>query len=579
VNRYFNAYTIFVLVFLFNIVWIFQGLDVTDHGFHLTNQVRAFDSHSAGEFSAMWFLTDFVAGMWLRIINRPSVLWARLGGVLLVSLNASLSYSILSVHFDRRKVFPIVFVSTLFIAMTGTSLIHYYTFPSLLVLLGLLFFNQMLNKPIESISFRLHSFLVGFIAIPIILARFPLILIIFIPVLLILDYLITKEDTAKLRKSVPYVIPGIISSLILFALIYGLLGVLSVYLAAIKSQIFASATGNQIVARHGISGMAIKYMKEYRYLTRLTFIVSMGLFLVSMLKDRIGGRIGTLVSAVFIAFGSLVALDPEVYKRELIMLMIGLILVVSYIFFTQYKERNRNLELLLLVSVFMMVINPLGSYVGIRKSIQGMWVALPLMLLVTYEFRDGIENKRLKSIFSLNTVVIFLLIPVILYAHFTGIYRDNQNRFKLNTEFKYKYLHHVYSHKERVEVVDGVLEQLDRLTDKNDQVLMINEIPLFYYLTQTRPFFSSSWLFLRPFSKIRTMYEEAIKDKRYPKLFVYSKVDTSSCDWPTTEEIADKNELPILEYLVDKYVNDLSYNLAWENSAFAIYSRPQHYEN
>ena len=561
-------------------MWIFQGLDVTDHGFHLTNQVSAFSNHSTDEFSAMWFLTNFIGGMWLRIINRPSVLWARLGGVLLISLNASLSYIILSVYFDRRKVFPIVLFSALFITMTGASIISYYTFPSLLVLLGLLFFNQLLNKPMESISFRLYSFLVGFMVIPIVLARFTLIPIVFIPVLILLYYLITREDTAKFRKSVPYAALGVIFSLLLFAVIYRFLGVLNLYLAAINSQILASMKRDPIsVSNYEASHMIIRYIQEYRYLTRLAFIVSMGLFLVSMLKDRIGGRTGILVSAASIAFGSMIALTPRLYKLELIMLMIGLIMVVSYILFTQCKERNRNLELLLLVSAFMMVINPIGSNGGIRKSIQGMWVALPLMLLVTYEFRDEIGNKRLKSIFSLNTVVIFLLIPVILYTHFTSIYRDNQNRFKLNTEFSYKYLNHVYSHKERVKVVDGVLKQIDELTDKNDQVLMINEIPMFYYLTQTRPFFEDSWLFLRPLPRIRTMYEEAIKDKRYPKLFVHSKVNTSNRAWPAIEEIADENELPTLEYLIDRYVNDLGYNLAWESPAFAIYSCPQHYEN
>ena len=459
--------------------------------------------------------------------------------------------------------------------MSGASLINYFSFPSLLVVLGLLFFNQMLNKPVGSISFKIYSFLVGFMAISIILGRFTLIPIIFIPVILFLYHLITKEDIAELKKSVPYIIIGVVFSLILFALIYWLLGMLRVYLAVIKTQIFSSVRGNQTsFTSHGISNIMNRFLRDCRNIIRLVLIVSMGLFLISMLRDRIGGKIYTLVSAILIAFGFIIAFRPGLYSLELIFLMFGFILVVSYIFFTQSSERNRNLDLLLLSSVYIMVINPLGSNVGIWKSNYGMWVALPLMILITYKLRDEIKNDRLKSIFSLNTVVIVVLIPVILYIDFVGIYRDNPNRLKLNTEFKYKYLRHIYSQKERVAVVDGVLEQIDGLTDKNDQVLMINEIPMFYYLTQTRPFFTDSWLFLKPFPVIRNMYEKAVKDRRYPKLFVYSKVNTTDRYWPVTEEVADKNELPILEYLIDKYVNDLRYSLTWENSAFAIYSRP-----
>ena len=102
---------------------------------------------------------------------------------------------------------------------------------------------------------------------------------------------------------------------------------------------------------------------------------------------------------------------------------------------------------------------------------------------------------------------------------------------------------------------------------------MINEIPMFYYLTQTQPFFVESWLFLRTGLTIKTMYNKAIENKRYPKLFVYSKTNTSSFDWPNNVA-ADDVDLPKLEYLKGKYINELGYNLVMENPAFAIYSRP-----
>jgi len=525
----------------------------------------------------MYSLTDFVGGMWLKIINAPNILWARLGGILLFSLNALLSYKILSVYFDRKKVFVVVFASTLFITMRSSALIHYFSLPALLLNLELLIFNQLLNKPVEKTSFKLYSCLLGFMAIPIILARFSLILIVFIPVILFSYYLITKKDITELKKSAPYVISGVFASIVIFALFYKSIGFLHTYIESIGTTIFASATGNtEEVAQHGIFSMLKGYIHEYRLVLDFTVIASIGLYVVSLLKNRLGDKITDLILAVLTVFGSVLvvlAFDINFCAYSLIKLSIGLILLVSFIFFMHDRGRNRNLSLLLLVSVFVMLINPIGSNTGVIKSIYGMWFALPLVFLIIYELKDEIDNKWLKSIFSLNTVVISLLIVISVFLHFTNVYRDNQNRFKLNTEFKYKYLRHVYSHKERVRVVDEALMQIDQLTEKNDIVLMINGIPMFYYLTQTKAFFAQSWLLGGPFAKIRTMYEKAIENKRYPKLFVYSRMNTISYDWPN-DVVAIEKYLPKLEYLKDKYINELNYNLVWENSAFAIYSRP-----
>jgi hypothetical protein len=63
--------------------------------------------------SELYFFTDFVGGLWLSIINRPSLVWAKLAGILMISLNAVIVYSILASYYNERKVFFIVVISTL----------------------------------------------------------------------------------------------------------------------------------------------------------------------------------------------------------------------------------------------------------------------------------------------------------------------------------------------------------------------------------------------------------------------------------------------------------------------------------
>ena len=583
-DRYLNGYVLFVSVLLFSLIWIFQGFDVTDSGWHLSNQMGAssFSDRPTSGFVALFFLSDFVGGMWLRIINTPNILWARLGGLLLSVFNALISYKILSVYFDKKKVFFVVFASTLFLAGSST-LIHYFTFPALLINLGLLFFNQLLNRPIESISFKVYSFLLGFIVIPIILARFTLIPILFIPVILLLYYLISRKEMVELKKSAPYVIAGVFISTLLFALFYASIDFLRIYIESIKNQVFTSATGNaeRIVRGHGMFQLLKQYSDEFRYhVISITVMALFCLYIVSLLKGRLSDRTINLIFLILTVVGTMLFLlvyDASFYSRSLKYLSIGLILIVSVMFFTHDKGESKNLSLLLLIAVFAMVISPIGSNGGLAKSKNGMWVSLPLIFLITYELKGKMDNKRLRAMFSLNTVFISLIILASVFIRFSSVYRDSNNRFKLNTEFKYKYLHNLYSQKKRVEVVDEALMKIDELTQKDDVVLMINEIPMFYYLTQTKPFFGESWLFFYHLEMIKSMYEKAIEKGRYPRLFVYSKTNTSRSDWPT-DEIADESELPVFDYFVGKYVNELHYNLIWENSAFAVYSRPQYYD-
>jgi len=53
---------LFLFIFIFYSIFIFQGMDVTDTGYILTNQVYSFTDHPDITYSAMWFLSDFFGG-------------------------------------------------------------------------------------------------------------------------------------------------------------------------------------------------------------------------------------------------------------------------------------------------------------------------------------------------------------------------------------------------------------------------------------------------------------------------------------------------------------------------------------
>ena len=225
-NKFFNGYTLALSLFLFQLIWIFQGLGSYDVGYHLVHQMSAANLEVSNSLPSLFFLTDLVGGMWLSLINVPSLVWVRIGAILLFSLNALLSYKIVTVYFDRKKVFWAVFATTLFITSLSHSLIEYFTFPSLLLTIALLLFNQLINQQVGSRTFRVYSFLLGFIVIPIVLAKFTLIIILIAPVLVWSYYRIAKKDLSELKTAASFILMGTTASVLVFGLFYQSIGFL-----------------------------------------------------------------------------------------------------------------------------------------------------------------------------------------------------------------------------------------------------------------------------------------------------------------------------------------------------------------
>lgn len=571
-KRYINSYTLFITVFFGDLIWIFQGFNVLDSGFHLTNQVLAFDHRFSDSYAVSWFLTDYIGGMWLKVSGGPNLLWARLGSVLLFSLTALLSFKILNVYFDKLKVFWAVFATAFFISAANLlSLIHYFTFPAFLVTLFVFFFNQVLVLPIERTSFKVYSFLFGFITIPIVLSRFPLVLMIFISVPVFLYSKVTQKEITELNKSTPYVILGTAISCGIFFLLYKSIGFLDIYINTLADF----GTGQKKSQNYSLLPLIASYLREFGRVFVYASIAVMGLCIVSLLKRHWSNRIVYPILLILALAPLLLTFNIFEYQMMVIKAVIGIILLVSAIFFWQDKGENRNLSLLVLVNSFIMLVTPLGSGAGIYKSIYGMWLALPLILLLTYQIAGKAAQRRFSTVLSLNTAVIGLLIFTSLIFHIL-VYGEAL-RFSLSTNFKHPSLWGIYSQKERVTQVDEVLSEINRLTEKDDPVIMINHIPMFYYLTQTKPVFGFgySWLFLEDLPEVKRLTERAIEKRDYPKLIVYAKTNTYQFNWPNESpgNIRPK-ERAKQEYFKWKYISELGYDKTWENASFTIYSRP-----
>ncbi len=582
-DQFLNAYLMFAVVFLYHLLFIFQGLDLTDFGYHITHQIFSFTfSPGVKYIEPTFFLTDFIGGMWLSLIGHPNVLWAKLGGVFLQALNATIIFSILENYFEKRKVFFVLFVTSIFTSIFPLMYIHYFTFPAFLVNLELLVFNKIILSDIGSKKRSFYSFFLGFMVIPIILSRLSLILIFIIPIIFFIYWYVRKKEVLCFKKIIYPTIIGIFFSSILFGLFFWYLDILNYYFLSIIENISFLVTGvaNKTSSMSAASSKARLiniYVFDSKLIINILLKLIFGIYILSIIKEKIGKRkinmLVILLTLLLILNVSLsVKNDFDIFVstvRPLLTVLIGIIIVLAITYFAFNRVMNEKIDLLLISSIGIMIINPIGSNTGLFKSMYGTWLALPLAVLSICKIKTDIKNKRISSMVSLIPILLISLLCLSIFFNITYIYRDDINRLNLNTEFSDPSLKGVYSTSNRVEAVEELVYQIRKHSDKYDEILIANNIPIFHALTETKPSFGNPWIDLLSLDEIKEKQRKLEEKKELPKLFIYSKA-SGRLDWPSSynDYKGDGN----IGYLKSRYVNDLNYSLLLENEYFAIYS-------
>ena len=577
----FNKYFLFLLFFIFHFVLIFQGFDVTDYGYHFTNQYLLLDyPFSIGDTNAMVILSDFVGGIWLHLIGGPSLFWAKLGGVLLYSLCIFVVFSILENYFPKRDVFICVLISSLFTTMIGSTYIHYFSFPAFLLIIFLWVFNKILLSPRDSREFKVYSVLLGTLFPLICLSRIPLVLSIIVIPLIILYYVFTKRPLLGVIEAIKYAAFGFLVSIGLLAVIFYQLNILPDYINGIVSALSQSASGDvqTFNPTHTFSALVAGYIGDIFIISLAVILFFVGIYVLRNLNRVIAQRwINCLLVLLLITVLAITFYTSRIsfVAINLSNAFIGLILIFMGIYFYVDRGENKNLTLLLLASAGLMLINPIGSNCGMLKSLYGFWVALPLALFCMRSIENRVNNHTIKYLSSFIPTLLILMFVSAIFFHGVYIYRDDPNRLHLTHHFQSPQLSGIYSTEDRVMVTDELISVIEEYSSPGDYLLLVNGIPMFHYLTETRPALGEPWICLLSKERIIELEEQREEDGEIqPVLFIYSKVNTRDPYWPHSTIPISVSDQEKLDYFKMRYIEQLNYSHIWENEAFAVYIFP-----
>jgi len=589
-NNIMNKYVLFAIIFIICTLLSLQGFDITDKGEQFTNQYQLlkYPLHSV-HFNPMFILSDAAGGFWLHLFGTPNYFWGMIGGAVLFSLCAFVVASILETYFPKREVFISVLISSLFLTSFCSSYINRYTFAALLTLIFLWAFHKFLSEPHDSKNFCIYAFILGFLFIPIILSRFTLVmLIVVVPLIAAYCWWTTKWPWPLhgLMKGLFFVIMGVALATGVALYVFSSLEILDVYIDIIKTQLTSSFVGEvdkSFTSTHSMSNLVFLYVYQYIHTIIALFIFIGGVLIVGRIEEKNNRQwifpILIFFAVFVIALG--IALPQTSYYNFLLSygipkLFIGIIILFTLLILYFKDATHVNLALLVLVACTLMIINPFGSNTGIIKSTQAFWLILPLSLLSIQHLGKKVDNKFIKTLSSLVPTILIIMLIFAIFFHATNVYRDDPNRLNLVTPFNSPELKGTYSNSERVRVTDELIGVIKRETEPGDYVLMVNSMPMFYYLTETRPALLNPWVLQYTKERIVALEEERVeKEMHEVVLFIYSKVNTRDIYWPrSTKAINDADEEK-LNYLKGQYIDTYQYSLIWENDAFAVYRIPR----
>jgi hypothetical protein len=557
-----------VFLIVYPLLFIWQGLDVTDMGLSLTKAQLFFQD--PGLTFTTW-LSALIGGLWYSLFGFLGVLGFKIAYVLVIYITVYLTYQILKGFGNKTEILFSLLLTLIFITWWSRNWLNYNWLTSLfLVLSGFLLFNGLCRNSNTLI------FLSGITAGLSMFIRFPNLLIIFLFVAIVYYGFFTKQNYKSMFFKTALFISGYALVIILIYAFMQAKGYHNIF-----NSVTATIVRDPQDVHHSSRLMSLFY-KDHLFAISLGAMFCVGicilpLFLLKIRKSWLRNCIILLLSFS----GSFVLLQNSLYKY----LFPGILFLVLLAYIPKLFKKSPEFRLASLIAILILFVAPLGSGNGILNARFGMWLAFPLVLLVIIQTKSfdvvSIINgeRQIKVHISqeyidiIKKFVVLTILVLSLYKGYSFTYRDTANRLNMRYSVDHPMLRGVFTTKARAEVMQELLDKLPEYVSEGDLLFTFEQIPLVIFLTKTQPYLKTPWPMLSTPSQLEATLEHAIKEHPYLPVYVAAKGSTQKFEWPR-----GKNQLPEKEryggnrLIVKKFLKDYDYRMEWENNYFEIWT-------
>ena len=564
--------SIISMIIIYPILFIFQGMDITDTGFYLTSYQQIFTAPRNLRYEFLYWLSDVIGGVWLNLFGNLGYIGIRLAWVFIIWGVIFCYYKILNKYMDKQILLIGFFVVLIFTSNTVHTL-DYNILTTLFFELGsgLLFYGIIKDKN------RL-IFSGGFVLGTSIFLRLPN-LVGFTLMMAVLYYGFLKRTAFRSQFiQCLYFVIGYLMSIALIIVLMKLIGHLDYYLDSLK---FLTQIGESPKATHGIGNLIGLFFHNYSNVIKFTAIYGIIIIGASILiTPFLNNRRFYKCICLFVFLLSIVLWNRyysfEVNK-DCIYAMNGFMDIILVLYIFNVFKMEKEFRLIALFGLLILTLTPLGSDNGIYNSIFGMWLSGVILIWTTFKLDQFIQikNSSLKSnLKNFNRLIGIVFIAFCLVQGYRYTYRDSVNRLSMKYTVNNKYLKGIVTTKGRARVLNELLNETRKYVKKNEKLLAYSDLQLIYYLTETRPYLYTSFQRAYNDDKFIATLREAEKENKVLPTIIIQTVDTKDRNWPRLDnELFIKNMKESTRYkTIKNFMRRHSYKLKWSNRCFQIWN-------
>ncbi|MBS1933677.1 MAG: glycosyltransferase family 39 protein [Bacteroidetes bacterium] len=537
----------------------------------------------------MFWFSGIVGGAWLYLFPWMGLLGIRLAGVLVSTATIIVTYKLLKKHLNDAYLKLGLLMVTISINNNPKSLYYNNLSAFLYILTAYFLFLGLKEKKYWKI------FLAGLFVSLNMFNRLPNVLGVMIGLAILYYGYLNKTNFKTQVRQALYFAGGFF---VTTALVFGVMKLIGHYDIFINSIKLVSQMGKgQAESSYGISHLLRINLGSYK--KALYYIVSISLFILvvvitmNFIKARFKIKFATTILKyiIFVALIILIARGVLISNIELLYVLSGFTLIAALAIF--FINKDNDVKTLMFIGCFILLVHPFGSAAGIvTVGIYSLWIAFPIAINFVFNVKTITINNQVSFLKEIpeSSALIFInheqftrvkkyglivfgftsLLHVFYYPYF-----DEANRVKMHYPVSNSHLTGIYTTKGRADTINQLLSVSPKYVKPGDYVMAYDCIPMFNYLTDTKPYIRNPWPWLYESSTFRNELNNSLDETKTLPVIIMQKVKTigSGSGWPDrlaqdTVEWSEMNQNR--NAVFNEFINTYKYHEVWSNACFSI---------
>lgn len=508
-------------ILLYQCLNLFWGFEIADSGFHLTAFDNIFDAPGSVSYNFMYYLTNVIGGVIMKLLPNIGILGFRVVGAALVDI------ALLLIFCSLRKDIPVVhlligvvlvvvcYIKVPYSLNNGICTCFFYVCFLLLLYKGITSGNNIL------------LFLGGCLVGINIFTRIPNVLAIGLGVIVLVNQWFINRKTIFAWTALLCFFVGVAIGIFFVAVLIWILGHQTAFMEAMN-VLFLKGTSSSDT--HSLGNLVIAQL----YTDFIAVIYATSFFTVFYISKRL--ETDRTKHVFFIVIASMIIIYHvylnNAYNPLWALCMVGCLVGLRI---------KGPKALLAILALYMMVVEPVGSNSGYNHGSLPALLAAPLASSV-------ILNRR-------NFIFVMVVCAAV---GLSLVKQGNYFDFGPLTEKQYginvKECMYINTTEVRAIAMNSSLPKIKRYVCPEDTLLVLGEAPMMNYLTHTRPAGGMCWpgsgFFVKPFETA-------------PKILIHKFLDFSE---PRNQMLG----VPTGNQMIDSYMLEHQYQIVWENPFFML---------